>query len=193
MPMRAQPMLLADAMLNLQPNLPAKRDMLLNTLDLATALGYSAPRVALVAGIGSVHPALPSTTDAATLIAMAAEGVFGTVRVEGPMTADMALAPAATPSAPADATSLDILIAPGMESASLMLRTLMGVTGALAAGVVLGARMPIVAPLRSDLMETRMASCVLARLYAQWLTRAGAGAAESKPHAAAERAAVQPA
>ena len=169
MPSRAEPMLLVDALLNINASLSAKRDMLRNAVDLASALGVPAPHVSLVSGIGVVTPALRSTEDAAALLAMAQEGVFGAATLEGPVTADVALFPKRTK--PDGAPSLDVLLAPGMESASMLLRTLVATTGALAAGLVLGARVPIVAPLRSESTEVRMASCVLACLYAQWLAR----------------------
>jgi phosphotransacetylase len=188
MPSRAQPMLLADAMLNLQPSLAAKRDIVLNTLDLAHAAGLAPQRVALVAGIGMVQPAITSTTDAEALVAMGTQGVFGGVPVEGPLLSDAALGdPPFGPSPrPMEPTGVSILIGSAMEPSSVLLRAITALTGAVAAGVVLGARVPIIAPLRSDLMEARIASCVLASLYSQWLTRSRA--AERKVAAVLETA-----
>jgi len=158
---------LADAQLNLTPTLAAKRDILQNTIAFAHALGIRAPRVALLAAMDAAHPALPSTGDAAALKAMAEEGAIAGAIVDGPLTADSALSEEAAATngrrSPV-AGRADILIAPGMESASLVLRTLTGMTSGLAAGLILGASVPIVAPLRADTMEVRMASCVLAAL-----------------------------
>lgn len=191
LPGRAAPLLLTDALLNLNPNLAAKKDILLNALEFATALGASRPRVALLAATDVVSPAFPSTADAAALRSMAAQGLLGEASVDGPLMADSALFPDATRAtgARSDAAGqLDILLAPNMEAASLVLRTLTSITGGLAAGLVLGARVPIVAPVRSDTMETRMASCVLASLLAAARGRSTATRAPSAAAEAAQRA-----
>jgi phosphate acetyltransferase len=161
--------LLADTQLNITPNLAAKRDIVQNTIALAHVLGETTPRVALLAATDAVNPAFPSTADAAALKAMAEQGAFEDAIIDGPLAADSALS--------ADAAELngrrsevagraDVLIAPGMEAGLLVLRTLTSLTDGLAAGLVLGARVPIVAPLRTDSMEVRMAACVLASLVA---------------------------
>lgn len=197
LPGQPRGMLLADAELNIAPTLAAKRDILHNTVELARALGVVAPKVALLAAIGSVSPALPSTADAAALQAMAAQGVFGNAIVDGPLTPDSALSAAAARAngcQSAVAGQADVLIVPGMESGALLLRTLTGLTGGLAAGLVLGADLPIVAPARTDTLEARMASCVLASLLAAHLAQArrddgreeaSVPAAEPVTHAAA--------
>ena len=157
--------LLADALLNIAPNLAAKKDITLNTLEFALALGVATPHVALLAAMDVESPAFPSTRDAVALKAMAAQGLFGSAVIEGPITADSAWsadAARANGLKSEVAGRADVLIAPSMESASLVLRTLTALTGGLAAGLVLGARLPIVAPARNDSMEVRMASCVLA-------------------------------
>jgi len=160
--------LLADAELNITPSLATKRDILHNTIALAQALGTVVPKVALIAARGSITPALPSTTDAAALQEMAAHGLFGEAEVVGPVTADGAIAAATRPRLPAapPGDEVDVLVVPGMEAGTLLLRTLIGLTGALAAGIVLGAGVPIVAPLHGDSMEARIASAVLAALVA---------------------------
>jgi phosphate acetyltransferase len=160
-------LLLADALLNVAPNLAAKKDIVQNTARLAIALGVAAPNVALLAAMDSVSPAFSSTADAVALKAMAAEGMFRGVILDGPLTPDAALSGEAARQLGLQsevAGRADALIAPTMEAAIMVLRTLTGLTGGLAAGIVLGARVPIVAPARSDSMETRMASCVLASL-----------------------------
>ena len=173
--------LLADALLNVAPNLAAKKDILQNTARLAVALGLPAPHVALLAAMEMVTPAFPSTAEAAALRAMATEGLFPGVIVDGPMTPDVALwgdASRSNGSRPDLAGRADVLVAPTMEAAIMVMRTLTGVTGGLAAGLVLGARVPIVTHARYDSMETRMASCVLASLaaYAQATARQTAAA-----------------
>ncbi|HEX9301722.1 MAG TPA: bifunctional enoyl-CoA hydratase/phosphate acetyltransferase [Casimicrobiaceae bacterium] len=167
LPGRPNGMLIADALLNIAPNLAAKRDIVANAVDLAVALGVVAPNVALLAAMDYVTPAFPSTGDAAALKAMAAQGVFGTAVVEGPLTPDSALSADAARAngVKSDvAGHTDVLIAPTMEAAAMVLRTLTALTGGLAAGLVLGAKIPIVVPARTDSMEVRMASCVLASL-----------------------------
>jgi phosphotransacetylase len=159
-----RPLVMADALLNVAPNLAAKRDIVRNTLRLAQAVGIDKPRVALLAAMDGPSQAFPSTTDAVALKSMAAQGLFGAVQVEGPMTPDQALARSEARSDVAG--HADVLIAPGMEAAIILQRTLTALTQGLAAGIVLGACVPVVVPGRSDTLESRMASCVLASLIA---------------------------
>ena len=128
-------------------------------------------------------PALPATADAAALSKMAAQGMITGAIVEGPLTADSALSAAAARANGVEskvAGDADVLIVPGLESGAILLRTLTGMFGALAAGVVLGAKVPVVLSNRGESMEVRMASCVLASLVAQ-VPRAVPAAAERKP------------
>lgn len=169
LPGRSQGLLFADAVLNITPTLAAKKDILLNTLELAAAIGISAPHAAILAALGAVNHAFPSTVDAAALKAMATEGLFADAIVDGPLTVDGALgANAAQLNAGSGKATRqpDVLIAPSMEAACLLLQALTVVTGGFAAGIVLGARVAVVAPARTDSMEVRMASCVLAALHA---------------------------
>jgi phosphate acetyltransferase len=160
--------LLADAQMNVTPNLAAKRDIVQNTLHLALALGIVNPRVALLAAMDGPAPAFRSTTDAVALKAMASQGLFPGAIVDGPLAPDTALSEeiARAKGVKSEvAGHADVLIGPSMESALMVMRTLLAF-GGLAAGIVLGARIPIVAPTRHDSMEVRMASCVLATLLA---------------------------
>jgi phosphate acetyltransferase len=171
-------LLLADAQLNVTPNLASKRDILQNTVALAIALGIPAPNVALLAAMDGPSPAFPSTTDAAALMAMARQGMFRSAIVDGPLTPDSALsADAALGNGVTSeiAGKVDVLIAPSMESALMVLRTMLAFKPGLAAGIVLGAKVPIVIPHRLDSMEIRMASCVIASLAASALGEAPAG------------------
>ncbi|MCC7326920.1 MAG: bifunctional enoyl-CoA hydratase/phosphate acetyltransferase [Burkholderiales bacterium] len=172
-------LLLADAHMNVAPNLAAKRDIVQNTIQLARALGITTPNVALLAAMDGPAPSFRSTTDAVALKAMANQHMFGDAVVDGPLAPDSALSAecAVAKEIESDvAGRADVLIAPSMESALMVLRTMQAFASGLAAGVVLGARIPIVAPARHDSMEVRMASCVLATL----LTAAGAGAATAR-------------
>ncbi|MDQ6621376.1 MAG: bifunctional enoyl-CoA hydratase/phosphate acetyltransferase [Pseudomonadota bacterium] len=173
LPGRADGLLLADAVLNFVPGLGAKKDIVHNTIELAATIGIREPRVAVLAGIGAVNQAFSSTVDADVLKVMGSQGLFPGAIVEGPFTPDCALS--------AEVARLhgltgevagqaNVLIAPSMEVGSMLLRTMTSLTGGFAAGIVLGAHVPVVLPTRMDSMEARIASCVLAMLYA---TRTG--------------------
>jgi len=169
LPGQERGLLLADAHLNVNPPLAAKRDIVVNTIQLAAALGIATPKVAVLAALDVASPAFPSTTDAQSLKLMAAQGVIGGAIVEGPLTPETALSAEAARAAGLKsdvAGQVDVMIAPGMEAALLVLKTLTAITHGLAAGLVLGAKVPIVVPARTDSMESRMASCVLALLVA---------------------------
>lgn len=167
LPGRPGPLLVADAQLNVNPNLAAKRDIALNTLAFAAALGVRRPRLAIVSALDVVSPAFPSTADAAALKSMGAQGLLGDAVVDGPVLIDAALGVDATRTAAGEgAGRADAVLAPGMETAAILCRTLAAVAGAFGAGLVLGARVPILTPGRGDSLEVRIASCVLAALYA---------------------------
>ncbi len=175
---------LSDALLNIAPTLAAKREIVQNAIEFAQALGIPIPNVAVLSAVEGVTPALPATGDAEALARMATQGLISGGVVEGPLTADSALSAASARANGVDskvAGNADVLIVPGLESGSLILRMLTGAFGALAAGVVLGAKVPIVLPSRGESMEVRMASCVLASVVAHAPRPA---AAESKAEAA---------
>src|SRR5439155_10458035 len=161
---------LSDAVLNIAPTLAAKRDIVQNAIDFAHALDIATPHVAILSAVEGVTPALPATGDAAALSRMAAQGMITGAIVDGPLTVDSALSATAARANGVEskvAGSADVLIVPGLESGSLLLRALTGMFGALGAGVVLGAKVPVVLSSRGESMEVRMASCVLASLVAQ--------------------------
>jgi phosphate acetyltransferase len=166
----ARSFLLSDAVLNIAPNLAAKREIVQNAIDFAYSLGNANPQVAVLAAVEGVTAALPATGDAAALVKMAAQGMITGGAIEGPLTADSAMSAAAALANGVDskiAGNADVLIVPSLEAGALMLRTLTGMFGALAAGIVLGAKVPVVLGARGDSMEIRMAGCVLASLVAQ--------------------------
>jgi phosphotransacetylase len=178
----ARAFVLSDAVLNIAPTLAAKREIVQNAIQFAQALGIATPNVAVLSAVEGVTPALPATGDAAALAKMAAQGLITGGVVEGPLTADAAFSAASARGNGIDskvAGNADVLIVPGLESGSLLVRTLTGAFGALAAGVALGAKVPIVLPSRGESMEVRMASCVLASVVAS-----APAAAELKPDAA---------
>ena len=166
----ARGFIVSDAVLNIAPNLAAKRDIVQNAIEFAHSLGIAVPRVAVLSAVEGVTPALPASGEAAALARMAIQGVITGGIVEGPMTADSAMSATAARSngiASPVAGNADVLIVPGLESGALLLRAIVGMFGGLAAGVALGAKVPVMLPSRSDPMEVRMASCVLASLVAQ--------------------------
>lgn len=191
LPGRPNGLLLTDAVLNILPTLGAKKDIVQNAIDLAIAIGITEPRVAILAGIGNVNHAFASTLDADALKIMSSQGLFAGALVDGPLTPDCALSPdiAKLHGLTSDvAGHADILLAPAMESAALLLRTMTVLTGGFAAGVVLGAHVPVVLPTRIESMEVRMASCVLAMLYATCTIEQQAAAAKATPLARANSA-----
>jgi phosphate acetyltransferase len=179
----ARPFVLSDAVLNIAPTLAAKREIVQNAIELARAVGMTAPQVAVLAAVEGVTAALPATGDAASLAKMAGQGLINGAVVEGPITVDSALSAAAARANGIEskiAGLADVLIVPSLESGAMMLQMLTAMFAALAAGIVLGAKVPIVLASRSDTMEVRMASCVLASLVAHSMQ-----APEKQPAAAA--------
>ncbi|MDQ6916629.1 MAG: bifunctional enoyl-CoA hydratase/phosphate acetyltransferase [Pseudomonadota bacterium] len=168
----ARPFVLSDAVLNIAPTLAAKREIVQNAIELARAVGMSTPQVAVLTAVEGVTAALPATGDAAALVKMAGQGLISGAVIEGPITVDSALSATAARANGIDskiAGLADVLIVPNLESGAMMLQMLTAMFGALAAGVVLGAKVPIVLANRGDTMEVRMASCVLASLVAHAL------------------------
>lgn len=166
----ARPFVLSDAVLNIAPTLAAKREIVQNAIEFAQRLGIVTPQVAVLAAVEGVTPALPATGDAAALAKMAAQGLITGGSIDGPLTVDSAMSAAAARANGIEskiAGQADVLIAPNLEAGALMLRMLTGMFGALAAGIALGAKIPIVLAGRNDTMEVRMAGCVLASLMAQ--------------------------
>ncbi|HET9764952.1 MAG TPA: bifunctional enoyl-CoA hydratase/phosphate acetyltransferase [Casimicrobiaceae bacterium] len=160
---------LSDALLNIAPTLAAKREIVQNAIEFAQALGNATPNVAVLSAVEGVTPALPATADAAALAKMAAQGLISGGVVEGPLTADATFSAASARASGIDskvAGNADVLIVPGLEAGAILLRTLTGAFGALAAGVALGAKVPVVLPARGESLEVRMASCVLASIVA---------------------------
>jgi len=165
----ARPFVLSDAVLNIAPTLAAKREIVQNAIELARAVGITAPQVAVLAAVEGVTAALPATADAAALAKMAIQGLINGAVVEGPLTVDSALSASAARANGIEskiAGQADVLIVPSLESGAMMMQLLTAMFGALAAGVVLGAKIPVVLASRGDTMEVRMASCVLASLVA---------------------------
>jgi phosphate acetyltransferase len=157
---------ITDAALNAEPDLAAKRDIVQNAIDLARAVGVPAPKVAILSAVETVNPALRSSLDAAALAKMAERGqILGGV-VDGPLAFDDAVSPAAARVngiASPVAGQADILVVPDLESGNLLAKQLDSFGDSQAAGIVLGARVPILLTGRATQAE-RMAACAVAVL-----------------------------
>ena len=166
----ARPLLVTDAAINIAPTLEEKRDIVQNAIDLAHVMGIATPRVAILAAVETVNPAMPSTLDAAALCKMADRGQITGGLVEGPLAFDNAVS--ADAAREKGITSLvaghaDILVVPDLEAGNMLAKQLSFLAGADAAGVVVGARVPIILTSRADSERTRIASCAVAVLMAR--------------------------
>ncbi|MFO7648416.1 bifunctional enoyl-CoA hydratase/phosphate acetyltransferase [Halomonas campaniensis] len=164
-PSYPRPLLISDAALHITPDLAAKRDIIQNAIDLARALGISRPRVALLSAVETVRSTLPSTIEAAALCKMSERGQIHGGVLDGPLAIDNAVSLAAARQKGLGsevAGQADILIAPNLESANMIAKLLIHLARAQAAGLVVGARVPIMLTSRADDAETRLASAALA-------------------------------
>jgi phosphotransacetylase/acyl dehydratase len=180
-PSYPRPLLLTDAAVNIAPDLEAKRDIVQNAIDLAHVMGIEFPKVAVLSAIETVTPKLRSTLDAAALCKMADRGQITGGLVDGPLAFDNAVSPAAAAEkeiVSKVAGQADILVVPDLESGNMLAKQLTFLAGADAAGVVLGARVPIILTSRADAERTRMASCAVAVLIARGRTAAAEKAVE---------------
>jgi phosphate acetyltransferase len=161
-------LMITDGALNIYPDLAAKRDIVQNAIDLAIALGTLLPKVAILSAVETVNPRIASTLDAAALCKMADRGQITGGLIDGPLAFDNAISPAAAAAkgiVSAVAGQADILVAPDLEAANMMAKQLIYLAGAEAAGIVLGARVPIILTSRADSATARLASCALAQLF----------------------------
>lgn len=161
-------LLVSDAAINIAPDLKAKVDIIQNAIDLARILEIEEPRVAILSAVETVNPDIPSTLDAAALCKMADRGQITGGLLDGPLAFDNAVSEQAAKTKKITspvAGRADVLIAPDLESANMLAKQLQYLAGADAAGIVLGARVPIVLTSRADTVRTRLAStAVMARV-----------------------------
>ena len=165
-----RPLLLTDVAINVSPTLSDKAGIIQNAIDLAHILGIAQPRVAILAAVETVSGRMPSTLDAAALCKMADRGQITGGLLDGPLGFDNAISEAAALEkgiVSAVAGKADILVVPDLEAGNMLAKQLTFLSGAEAAGVVLGARVPIVLASRSDGAGTRLASCALGVLVAR--------------------------
>ena len=163
-----KPLLISDAAINIFPDLATKRDIVQNAIDLAHALGIAAPKVALLSAVETVTPSIPSTVEAAALCKMAERGQITGGILDGPLAFDNAVSKAAAAAKDIHsevAGDADILIVPDLEAGNMIAKQLIYLAGADAAGIVLGARIPIVLTSRADGVLSRLASAAIAQLF----------------------------
>jgi phosphotransacetylase/acyl dehydratase len=159
-----------DAAINIQPDLETKIDILQNAIDMLLKLEVVKPKVAILSAVESVNPAIPSTLDAAALCKMVDRGQITGAIVDGPLAFDNAISSDAARikkiKSPV-AGDVDLLLVPNLEAGNILFKELQYLAGALAAGVVVGAKVPIVLTSRADGELARMASCALGVLLAK--------------------------
>ena len=168
-PSYPRPLLITDAAINIAPTLEAKRDIVQNAIDLAHVMGIKTPRVAILAAVETVNPAMRSTLDAAALCKMADRGQITGGLVDGPLAFDNAVSvDAAREKGIISLVSghADILVVPDLEAGNMLAKQLSFLAGADAAGVVVGALAPIILTSRADSARARVASCAVAVLMA---------------------------
>ncbi len=162
-------LVVTDAAINIAPDLEAKADIVRNAIDLAIAIGVDKPKVAILAAVETVNPKMNSTIDAAALCKMADRGQIKGGVLDGPLAFDNAIS--------ADAAKIkgikspvagdpDILLVPDLEAGNMLAKQLSFLANADSAGLVLGARVPIILTSRSDNVRSRIASCAVAMLLA---------------------------
>jgi phosphate acetyltransferase len=160
-------LIITDAAVNIAPDLKTKVDITQNAIDLAHALGIAEPLVAILSAMETVNPDVPSTLEAASLCKMADRGQITGGILDGPLALDNAISPEAAAVkkivSPV-AGKANILVVPDLESGNMLAKSLSFLAGADAAGIVLGARVPIILTSRADLLLTRLASCAVALL-----------------------------
>ena len=165
-----RPLIVTDAAINIFPTLEDKVHIVQNAIDLVRALGLDQPKVAILSAMETVNPKVPSTVEAAALCKMADRQQITGGILDGPLALDNAINLAAAQIKKIDspvAGRADILVVPDLEAGNMLAKSLTFLAEADAAGIVLGARVPIILTSRADSVTTRLASCAVAALVAQ--------------------------
>lgn len=168
-PSYPETLFITDAAINIAPDLDAKVDIVQNAIDLYRDIGLGVPRVAILSAVETVTTKIPSTIDAAALCKMADRGQITGALLDGPLAFDNAISPEAAEIKGIKsevAGRAQILVVPDLEAGNMLAKNLTFLAKADAAGIVLGARAPIVLTSRADSVRSRMASCAVAVLYA---------------------------
>jgi len=179
-PTYAETLFITDAAINIFPDLDAKRDIVQNAIDLWTETGLGTPRVAILSAVETVTSKIPSTIEAAALCKMADRGQITGGALDGPLAFDNAIDPEAVRIKGIKsevAGRAQILVVPDLEAGNMLAKNLIFLARADAAGIVLGARVPVILTSRADSVRARMASCAIAVLYADARRRKTAVAA----------------
>jgi len=185
-PAYPRPFIITDAAINIAPTLQDKADIVRNAVDLAHAFGIARPRVAILAAVETINPNMPATLDAAALCKMADRGQITGAILDGPLAFDNAVSAAAARTkgiVSEVAGAADILVVPDLEAGNMLAKQLEYLGGAASAGIVLGARVPIVLTSRADTREARIASCAVALVVARRHTQPDAVGALRPPPA----------
>jgi len=164
-----RPFIVTDAAVNLAPDLMQKADIVQNAIYLAHVIGVAKPKVAILAAVETVAPSMPATLDAAALCKMADRGQITGGVLDGPLAFDNAVSMAAAQTKGIEspvAGQADILVVPDLESGNMLAKQLMYMGQAASAGIVVGAKVPVVLTSRADPREARMASCAIALMLA---------------------------
>jgi phosphate acetyltransferase len=178
-PNHNDPLIITDAAVNITPGLEDKVDIVQNAIDLAHAIGLTEVRVAILSAMETVNPGVPSTVEAAALCKMADRGQITGATLDGPLALDNAIdldAAAIKHIVSPVAGRANVLVVPDLVSGNILAKSLTFMAGADSAGIVLGARVPIILTSRADSLPARLASCAVASLVAAarvGLARAG--------------------
>ena len=171
-PTYPRPLFITDAAINIYPTLEDKVDILKNVIQLAHSLSIPQPKVAILSAMETVNPKIPGTIEAAALCKMADRGQITGAVIDGPLAFDNAISKEAALikgiHSPV-AGEADILLVPNMEAGNMLAKQLTYLSKADSAGIVLGAKVPIILTSRADSAEARMASCAVAVAFAHWL------------------------
>lgn len=172
----AHPLLVTDAAINIAPSLETKVDIVQNAIDLALSIGIKEPKVGVLSAVETVNPAIPSSIDAALLSKMAERGQIKGGLVDGPLAMDNAVDMAAARTkgivSPV-AGRAEVLVVPGLDAGNMLAKQLTYISHAEGAGVVMGARVPIILNSRADDDMSRLASCAVASLHHKRISELG--------------------
>ena len=175
-PTHPEPLIITDAAVNIAPTLKEKVDIVQNAIDLARDLGMPEVRVAILSAMETVNPDVPSTIEAAALCKMADRGQITGAILDGPLALDNAISLESMKikqiNSPV-AGRANVLVVPDLEAGNMLAKSLSFLANADAAGIVLGARVPIILTSRADSVTTRLASCAVAALMARARREAG--------------------
>ncbi len=178
-PSHDEPLIVTDAAVNILPDLEAKADIIRNAIDLARAIGAPEVRVAILSAVETVTPKVPSTIEAGALCKMVDRGQITGALVDGPLALDNAISPEAAAIkkivSPV-AGRANVLVVPDLEAGNMLAKSLSFLANADAAGIVLGARVPVILTSRADSVLTRLASCAVAVMVAAARRKAAAAA-----------------